>query len=298
MKKILTIALTLLITTTLISQNTMNYEQKISYILGYNIGNDINQMPFNFDVNTMIQGMKIAFDDQPSQFSDQDMQQTMQEWQMGMQFGQQNANAEFEQKVSYILGYNIGQNVSNEPFDFDYNAMLQGLRIAFDDNQNIEFTDEEMQEMLQEWQMNMQAEHQKRAASDIEKNKAAGRAFLEQNKQNKSVHVTPSGLQYRVVTMGTGPKPTSASDRVRVHYEGTLLDGTIFDSSYQRGEDITFALNQVIAGWTEGVQLMPVGSKFIFYIPSDLAYGDRAMGPQLPAGSTLIFTVELFGINE
>jgi FKBP-type peptidyl-prolyl cis-trans isomerase len=134
--------------------------------------------------------------------------------------------------------------------------------------------------------------------SELEKNKAAGKAFLDKNKQDPEVQVTASGLQYKVLVMGEGPKPASANNRVRVHYEGTLLNGTVFDSSYQRGQDITFRLNEVIAGWTEGVQLMPVGSKFIFYIPSDLAYGDRGIQGVIPPGATLIFTVELLGINE
>ncbi len=121
-------------------------------------------------------------------------------------------------------------------------------------------------------------------------------AFLAENKKKEGVIETASGLQYKVVTMGTGAKP-SATDRVKVHYHGTLLDGTVFDSSVERGEPITFGLNQVIAGWTEGVQLMPIGSKFIFYIPSNLAYGDRAAGSIKP-GSTLIFEVELLDIEK
>jgi FKBP-type peptidyl-prolyl cis-trans isomerase len=142
--------------------------------------------------------------------------------------------------------------------------------------------------------MKMQEEDQNRASSEANKNKAEGRAFLEKNKQNKDVHVTESGLQYKVEKMGTGAKPASASDRVRVSYEGKLLDGTIFDSN----PGISFGLSQVIRGWTEGVQLMPIGSKFIFYIPSDLAYGDSGMQGAIPPGAMLIFTIELFGINE
>lgn len=127
-------------------------------------------------------------------------------------------------------------------------------------------------------------------------NKAAGEAFLEANKAVEGVKVTESGLQYKVVKMGNGKKP-SATDKVKVHYHGTLIDGTVFDSSVDRGEPIVFALNQVIAGWTEGVQLMPVGSKFTFYIPSELAYGERETGEIKPY-SALIFEVELLGIEK
>lgn len=127
-------------------------------------------------------------------------------------------------------------------------------------------------------------------------NKAAGESFLEANKALDGVQVTESGLQYKVVKMGKGAKP-SATDKVKVHYHGTLIDGTVFDSSIDRGEPITFALNQVIPGWTEGVQLMPVGSKFTFYIPYELAYGDRETGTIKPY-SALIFEVELLGIEK
>lgn len=127
-------------------------------------------------------------------------------------------------------------------------------------------------------------------------NKTAGEQFLAENALRDGVTVTESGLQYEVLTMGKGPKPT-AMDRVKVHYHGTLIDGTVFDSSVDRGEPITFGLNQVIPGWTEGVQLMPVGSKFRFYIPQELGYGSRETG-SIPAYSTLIFEVELLDIEK
>ena len=127
-------------------------------------------------------------------------------------------------------------------------------------------------------------------------NKLAGESFLEANKAVAGVQVTESGLQYKVEKMGKVKKP-SATDKVKVHYHGTLIDGTVFDSSVERGEPIVFALNQVIPGWTEGVQLMPVGSKFTFYIPQELAYGDRETGSIKPY-SALIFEVELLGIEK
>lgn len=130
-----------------------------------------------------------------------------------------------------------------------------------------------------------------------EQNRQAGATMLEENKKVVGVKTTESGLQYEVLTEGTGTVHPTATDRVKVHYHGTLIDGTVFDSSVDRGESISFGLNQVIAGWTEGLQLMVVGEKTRFTIPSELAYGNRAAG-KIPPGSVLIFDVELLGINE
>ena len=128
------------------------------------------------------------------------------------------------------------------------------------------------------------------------KAKAEGEAFLAENAKREGVFVTGSGLQYEVLTAAEGKKP-KATDKVKVHYEGTLIDGTVFDSSYRRGEAISFGLNQVIKGWTEGVQLMSVGAKYKFFIPYNLAYGERGAGAQIPPYAALIFTVELLGIE-
>jgi FKBP-type peptidyl-prolyl cis-trans isomerase FklB len=123
-----------------------------------------------------------------------------------------------------------------------------------------------------------------------------GKKFLQENLSRPGMAVTPSGLQYQVSLLGTGPKPV-ATDRVKVHYTGTLIDGTVFDSSYERGEPVVFTLNQVIPGWTEGLQLMPVGSKFRFYVPAELGYGNRSAGALIKPNSVLIFDVELIGIE-
>ncbi len=127
-------------------------------------------------------------------------------------------------------------------------------------------------------------------------NLKAGQDFLEANKQKPGVTALPSGLQYEVITEGTGPKP-SATSKVTCHYHGTLIDGTVFDSSVKRGQPATFPLNMVIKGWTEGLQLMPQGSKWRFFIPADLGYGDRQVSAQIGPNSTLIFEVELLGIS-
>jgi len=134
-------------------------------------------------------------------------------------------------------------------------------------------------------------------AATAEENKTAGAAFLAENAKKEGIVTTASGLQYEVLTKGTGTKSPSATDLVEVNYEGKLLDGTVFDSSYKRGESISFPLNRVIAGWTEGLQLMTEGAKYRLYIPSDLAYGSRGAGRDIGANATLIFDVELLKIK-
>ncbi|MBO7502713.1 MAG: FKBP-type peptidyl-prolyl cis-trans isomerase [Paludibacteraceae bacterium] len=149
------------------------------------------------------------------------------------------------------------------------------------------------------WDANEAQAYVQRTINDIKfgEIRRAGEEFLAANALDEDVTVTESGLQYKVIKLGKGQKP-SATDKVRVHYEGTLIDGTVFDSSYQRGEPTTFGVNQVIAGWTEGLQLMPVGSTFMFYIPQNLAYGERGAGQQISPYATLIFKVELLGIEK
>lgn len=148
---------------------------------------------------------------------------------------------------------------------------------------------------MQQKQQQRMEESRKANAGIIETNHKAGEAFLAANKTKPGVVTTASGLQYQVIKEGTGPKPT-ASDKVKVHYHGTLLDGTVFDSSVDRGEPIEFPLTNVIQGWVEALQLMPVGSKWKLFIPANLAYGDAQMGPKITPGSTLVFEVELLGI--
>ena len=137
---------------------------------------------------------------------------------------------------------------------------------------------------------------EKKQAAQYEGNIAEGKAFLETNAQREEVKVTPSGLQYEVLTEGTGAKP-GATDKVTVHYHGMLIDGTVFDSSVERGQPATFGVNQVIKGWTEALQMMPECSKWKLYIPSDLAYGPRGAGPKIGPYATLIFEVELLKVN-
>lgn len=196
-----------------------------------------------------------------------------------------------DQKVSYAIGANFGTQVKRDGVNLDIESFKQGVIDGLA-GQN-KFTDQQMQEIFMQFQQDMQAK-QANAANEA---KAAGQKFLEENKKNADVKVTESGLQYKVITMGTGAKP-SATSKVTVKYKGTLIDGTVFDSTDNNGgEPISFGLNQVIKGWTEGLQLMPTGSKFIFYIPSELAYGDQGAGGVIPGGATLIFEIELLSFE-
>lgn len=192
-------------------------------------------------------------------------------------------------KAGLFLGIEVGRSLQPLKDQIDLPTLMQAVRTRFADGKSL-LTDAEMDTVRKSLGERMQAE----AAKVGEKNDAAGREFLARNKTVKGVFTTPSGLQYMVLRQGSGKRPLP-SDRVRVNYEGTLLDGTVFDSSYKRGEPAEFGLNQVIAGWTEGVSMMPVGAKYRFWIPGNLAYGEKG-GPGIAANSTLVFDVELLDI--
>ncbi|MPM02371.1 Outer membrane protein MIP [bioreactor metagenome] len=168
--------------------------------------------------------------------------------------------------------------------------MFAGIRDASAGNDTL-FSQQQFQELMGRFQKEMQQKQQVEAAKEATINKEKGKAYMEANAKKEGVMQTASGLQYKILRDATGPKPT-ATNTVKVNYEGRLIDGTIFDSSYERGQPIEFGLGQVIKGWTEGLQLMSVGSMYELTIPSELGYGDRPM-QTIPAGSTLIFKVEL-----
>lgn len=192
--------------------------------------------------------------------------------------------------ASYAVGVNIGNNLRKDAAMFNIDMVMAGIRDAMVEKALL--TPEQMQAAFMGLQQEMQekAEAQKKEAGS--KNRETGAKFLAENKTKPGVMTTPSGLQYKVVRQGTGAKP-AATNTVKVHYEGKLLDGKVFDSSYQRNQPTEFPLNSVIAGWTEGVQLMPVGSKFTFFIPSELAYGEQGAGSDIGPNEVLIFDVEL-----
>src|SRR5437762_3937084 len=189
-------------------------------------------------------------------------------------------------KVSYSIGLNIGNNLTRQNVEINPDALTAGIKDGIAGKPQL--TQDQVKEVMTTFEKDMQAK-QKAAG---EKNAAEGTKFLEENKKKEGVKTTASGLQYKLIKEGTGAQP-KATDTVTVNYRGTLINGTEFDSSYKRGEPATFPVNGVIKGWTEALQLMKAGSKYQLFIPPNLAYGERAVSPDLSANSTLIFEVEL-----
>lgn len=200
-----------------------------------------------------------------------------------------------EQRGSYAVGVTVGRDLANSPAQFDEDAIIAGIRDVLSDR-TLQLTDEELQAAFQEFSQRTRDAVTQERQLVAEQNRLAGADFLLQNGQRTEVSITPSGLQYEVLERGSGPPP-AASDVVTVHYIGTLIDGTEFDSSHRRGQPSSFQVDRVISGWTEGLQLMSVGSKFKFYIPSNLGYGDAGSGPVIGPNAVLIFEVELLGIE-
>jgi len=201
-----------------------------------------------------------------------------------------------KQKQSYAIGMNIGMGMKKDGVDIDPATMAAGLNDVMAGRKTL-MTDAEAREVFLKLRSEMMARQQAEARRAGEANKQAGQQFLDANKSKESVVTLPSGLQYKILKEGAGSKPT-ASDSVVCNYRGTLIDGKEFDSSYKRGQPTTFGVSQVIKGWTEALQLMPVGSKWQLYVPEDLAYGERSPSPDIPPNSTLIFDVELLSIGK
>jgi len=197
--------------------------------------------------------------------------------------------------VSYAYGTVIARQLKQMGLQVDTTELVKGMSDTLEGKEP-RLTQAQAQKVLMAFQEQAMKEKEAGAATASVKNKEEGTAFLAKNGKREGVTTTKSGLQYEVLKKGDGAKP-AATDTVKVHYHGTLLNGTVFDSSVERGEPTTFPLNGVIPGWTEGVQLMNVGSKFKFAIPSDLAYGDRGAGGDIGPGATLIFEVELLAIE-
>jgi FKBP-type peptidyl-prolyl cis-trans isomerase FklB len=198
---------------------------------------------------------------------------------------------DMKDKASYSIGLNIGRNFKKQNVELNPDALLAGVKDALAGKKPL-LSDSEVQEVMTTWSKEV-AEKQKSMAS---KNAGDGEKFLAENKKKEGVKTTASGLQYKSLKEGTGPQPKE-NDTVTVDYRGTLIDGTEFDSSYKRGQPATFPVNGVIKGWTEALQLMKTGSKYQLFIPASLAYGERAMGPDISPNSTLLFEVELKSIQ-
>jgi FKBP-type peptidyl-prolyl cis-trans isomerase FklB len=197
-------------------------------------------------------------------------------------------------KQSYAIGLNVGKSLHRDDIDVDPKIVLQGLQDAMADGKVL-LTDDQIKTVMTGLQNQVRQKQEEKRQAVAESNKKDGAAFLAANATKEGVVTLPSGLQYKILTPGTGPKP-AATDSVLCNYRGTLLDNTEFDSSYKRGQPATFPVSGVIKGWTEALQLMPAGSKWQLFIPADLAYGERAQGPIGP-NATLVFELELLSIQ-
>jgi len=195
-------------------------------------------------------------------------------------------------KVSYIIGMDIGNNLKKQSIDIDPNILAKGLKDALTSAKPL-LTEKEIQETMTAFQKEMMAKKEEVA----KQNKKDGETFLTENKKKEGVKTLPSGLQYKVIKVGTGKKPKS-TDTVTVHYRGTLINGTEFDSSYKRGQTVSFQVSGVIPGWTEALQVMEEGAKWQLFIPSNLAYGEKGAGNVIGPNATLIFEIELVSIQE
>lgn len=198
-------------------------------------------------------------------------------------------------KVSYAIGLDIGTTMKRQLIDVDTSLLNKGVEDGLSGAKPI-LNDEQVRQVMSTFQKDMMEKQAAARKEEGSKNEAEGKKFLEENKKKPGVKVTASGLQYKVIAEGNGTSPKE-TDTVEVNYRGTLIDGKEFDSSYKRGKPATFPVNRVIKGWTEGLQLMKPGAKYKFYIPSDLAYGERGAGGEIGPNSTLIFDVELLGVK-
>jgi FKBP-type peptidyl-prolyl cis-trans isomerase len=199
-------------------------------------------------------------------------------------------------KFSYALGMGLGSTLRRQSVEVDPAVLVRGLKDALAGGK-LALTEEEARAAVMEVQNQLRQKEEAKMKAESAANQKEGEAFLAANKAKDGVVTLPSGLQYKVLQAGSGPKP-AATDSVVCNYRGTLINGTEFDSSYKRGEPATFPVNGVIKGWTEALQLMPVGSKWQLFVPANLAYGERAPGPEIGPNSTLVFEVELLSIED
>lgn len=200
-------------------------------------------------------------------------------------------------KVSYSIGFDIGKNLRKNTIDIDPAKVLAGIKDGIKSDSASILTESEMAQVMQELQKSLMQKQSEKMKAESDVNKKAGEAFLAENAKKEGVKTTASGLQYKVLTSGSGKTP-DANSTVTAHYRGTLIDGTEFDNSYKRGEPIKFPVTGVIKGWTEALQMMKEGDKWMLYIPSDLGYGDYGQGGTIPPGAVLVFEVELIACEK
>jgi FKBP-type peptidyl-prolyl cis-trans isomerase FklB len=211
--------------------------------------------------------------------------------------GEESQLKSLKEKISYCIGLNIGKGMKQEQVDIDLDTLLRGLKDGLS-GARASMAEEEIKDTLMTFQKDMEAKQEARLKADADKAQKEGEAFLAENKKKEGVKTLASGLQYKVIKAGTGKVSPKAADTVVTHYRGTLVDGTEFDSSIQRGKPAEFEVNKVIPAWTEALQLMKVGDKWQLVVPSALAYGERGAGRAIPPNATLIFEVELLEIKD
>lgn len=277
--------------------------EKISYMVGMDVAGSIAPAAPDMDLDAFESAVSNAVNGGQPQLSEAQMQETGRALMrsVAVRSGQlppdTDAPAPARDKVGQLVGADVGRSLQRIKDQIDLPLVFQGLRTVLAGKQPL-LAEAEANALRDAFSQRLQAQMQAEAAEAGERNRTEGAAFLEGNRSQKGVITTRSGLQYMVLRQGSGerPKPT---DRVKVNYQGSLLDGTVFDSSYERGEPVVFGLNQVIPGWTEGVALMPVGAKYRFWIPGELAYGESGTpGGPIGPNATLVFDVELLQIEH
>lgn len=275
---------------------------RTSYMVGYDIAQSIAPVAPDLDIGAFERAIGNAFGGGKPLLAEAEAKAVGSALMMriGDRAGKAPAGATVpdvaKDKVGYLVGADVGRSLVPIKAELDLPVLLQALRTAFAKGPLL-LTEAEIADIRQSFSQKMQGQMQAASRAAAEANRAAGDKFLADNKAVKGVFSTPSGLQYMVLRQGAGQRPMPSS-QVRVNYEGKLLDGTVFDSSYERGQPAEFGLSQVIAGWTEGVALMPVGAKYRFWIPSDLAYGPQGASGMIGPNATLTFDVELLDIIE
>ncbi|MEZ0470222.1 FKBP-type peptidyl-prolyl cis-trans isomerase N-terminal domain-containing protein [Luteimonas salinilitoris] len=282
-----------------------NEREKVSYMVGMDVGQSLVPVGPDMDYAALERAVRNAFEGGEPLLDATEMQEVGQALMQrvaarggqslpGMPPGAAPPEVD-SSKVGLLVGADVGRSLLPIRDEIELPVMLQALRTRIEGGELL-LAEAEAEALRQAFSGRVQQEMEAEAAQVGGKNRAEGAAFLAANKGEKGVFSTPSGLQYQVIRQGSGRRPLP-SERVRVHYHGTLLDGTVFDSSYERGEPTEFGLNQVIPGWTEGVALMPIGAKYRFWIPGELAYGDKGTpGGPIGPNAALVFDVELLDI--
>ena len=276
--------------------------EKASYMVGFDIAQSIAPVAPDLDVIAFERAIKNAFDGGKPLLTEAEAKPVVEALmkRIASRTGQAPADGKLPEvakdKVGYLVGSDVGRSLVAIKDQLELPVLVQAVRTVLAKGTPL-LAEAELNSVRQTFSQKIQARMQAKAAAAADINRKQGADFLANNKSVKGVFATGSGLQYMVLRQGAGARP-QPTDRVRVNYHGTTLDGKVFDSSYDRGQPAEFALNQVIAGWTEGVAMMPVGGKFRFWIPSELAYGPKGAGEMIGPNATLVFDVELMDIMQ